>query len=97
MPLHVEFLEVDAVFVDLRERELLTEPVSLALIARQIDYFCVQVRFIMSPFMAGKRIRGNHNGYGLVLVSDRCWPSRNRHVRPKISGADTLPRRHADP
>jgi hypothetical protein len=36
------------VFVDLRQRELLTEPVSLPLVARQIDCFRVRVRFVQA-------------------------------------------------
>ena len=46
--LHVEFLKVDGMFVDLRERELLAEPVSLPLVARQVDRFRVQVRLVQA-------------------------------------------------
>jgi hypothetical protein len=45
------------VFIDLRERELLTEPVSLPLVARQIDRFRIQVCFVQTVQFLLNRFR----------------------------------------
>src|SRR4051794_12709890 len=37
-------------FVDLREREILAQPVTLPLVTRQIDHLRVQVRFVQSVY-----------------------------------------------
>jgi hypothetical protein len=54
------------VFIDLRERELLPQPVSLPLVARQIDRFRVQVGFVQSVQLLLNRFRSPLNIGGLA-------------------------------
>lgn len=63
-------------FVDLRERELLTEPVSLPFIARQIDRLRVQVRFVQAVQFLLNRFR-------LALGIGRFAPDLGLTFRPR--------------